>query len=101
MYLPASPDQFLENSSTVRLLIQKALSQFRLDSIRGQILVFAILAAIVPSLIISLIAYAQSRRALTEKLTQELVITGSQAGREATNGISPGRIFPNLPTTSR
>lgn len=83
MYLPASPDQFLENSSTVRLLIQKALSQFRLDSIRGQILVFAILAAIVPSLTISLIAYAQSRRALTEKLTQELVTTGSQAGREA------------------
>ena len=63
--------------------MQKALSQFRLDSIRGQILAFAILAALIPSLIISLIAYAQSRRALTEKITQELVTTGSQAGREA------------------
>jgi len=67
----------------VRQLIQKALLQFRLDSIRGQIVVFAILAALIPSLIISLIAYAQSRRALTEKITQELVTTGSQAGREA------------------
>jgi diguanylate cyclase (GGDEF)-like protein len=66
----------------VRQLIQKMLSQFRLDSIRGQILVFAILAALIPSAIISIIAYAQSHRALTEKITQELVTTGSQAGRE-------------------
>jgi diguanylate cyclase (GGDEF)-like protein len=64
-------------------LIQKALLQFRLDSIRGQILAFAILAALIPSLIISLIAYAQSRSALTEKITRELVTTGSHAGREA------------------
>jgi diguanylate cyclase (GGDEF)-like protein len=68
--------------SAVLQLIQKALSPFRLDSIRGQILIFAILAALIPSLIISIIAYAQSRRALTEKITQELVTTGSQAGRE-------------------
>jgi len=67
----------------VRQLIQKTLLQFRLDSIRGQILAFAILAALIPSLTISLIAYAQSRRALTEKITQELVTTGSHAGREA------------------
>jgi diguanylate cyclase (GGDEF)-like protein len=72
-----------EQYSTVRQRIQNALSQFRLDSIRGQILAFAILAALVPSLIISLIAYGQSRRALTEKITQELVTTGSQVGREA------------------
>jgi len=70
-------------SSTVRQLIQKARSQFRLDSIRVQIIVFAILAALIPSLIISLIAYAHSHRALTEKITQELVTTGSQTGREA------------------
>ena len=66
----------------MRQLIQKALSQFRLDSIRGQILIFAIFAALIPSLVISIIAYAQSRRALTEKISQELVTTGSQAGRE-------------------
>jgi diguanylate cyclase (GGDEF)-like protein len=74
--MPAKP-------STVRQLIRKALLQLRLDSIRGQILAFAILAALIPSLTISLIAYTQSRRALTEKITQELVTTGSQAGREA------------------
>jgi diguanylate cyclase (GGDEF)-like protein len=79
MSLTHSPDDL----STVRQRIRKALSQFRLDSIRSQILAFAILAALIPSLIISLIAYAHSRRALTEKITQELVTTGSQAGREA------------------
>jgi diguanylate cyclase (GGDEF)-like protein len=68
---------------TLRQLVRKALSQFRLDSIRSQILAFAILAALIPSLIISFIAYAQSRSALTDKITQELVTTGSQAGREA------------------
>jgi len=72
-----------EVCSTVRQQIQKWLSQFRLDSVRGQILAFAILAALIPALIISVIAYAQSRRALTEKITQELVTTGSQAAREA------------------
>jgi len=67
----------------VRQQIQKGLSKLRLDSVRSQILAFAILAALVPALIISLIAYVQSRNALTEKITQELVTTGSQAAREA------------------
>jgi diguanylate cyclase (GGDEF)-like protein len=67
----------------VRRQIQKGISRFRLDSIRGQVLAFAILAALIPALIISVIAYAQSRRALTEKITHELVTTGSQAAREA------------------
>lgn len=67
----------------MRRRIQKAISRFRLDSIRGQILAFAILAALIPALIISIIAYGQSRRALTEKITHELVTTGSQAARES------------------
>ena len=61
----------------------KKISPFRLNSIRGQIIAFAILAALIPALAISLMAYAQSRRALTEKISQELVTSGSQAAREA------------------
>jgi hypothetical protein len=76
---PTSPGKLASN---VRQ-IEKWLSKLRLDSIRSQILAFAILAALIPALAISLIAYAQSRRALTEKITQELVTTGSQAAREA------------------
>jgi diguanylate cyclase (GGDEF)-like protein len=67
----------------VQQQIEKGISRFRLDSIRGQILAFAILAALIPALVISAIAYAQSRRALTEKITQELMTTGSQTAREA------------------
>jgi diguanylate cyclase (GGDEF)-like protein len=63
--------------------VQKWLSHIRLDSVRSQIIAFAILAALVPALIISLVSYAQSRRALTEKIEQELLTTASQAAREA------------------
>ena len=62
---------------------ERWLSHLRLDSVRSQIIALAILAALVPALIISLASYAQSRRALTEKIEQELVTTGSQAAREA------------------
>ncbi len=63
--------------------LQHALSRLRLKSIRGQILAFALLAALVPSLVTSVISYVQNRRALTEKITQELVTAGAQAKREA------------------
>jgi diguanylate cyclase (GGDEF)-like protein len=101
---PASPDHLREKSTAVRQLMQKALLQFRLDSIRGQILAFAILAALIPSLVISLIAYAQSHGALKEKITQELVTTGSQAGRETDlwlkDRLTDLRVFANSTVVS-
>jgi len=62
---------------------QNKKSRLRPRSIRAQIIAFAILAALIPALVISLVAYAQSRRALTEKISQELVTTSAQAAREA------------------
>jgi diguanylate cyclase (GGDEF)-like protein len=59
------------------------LAHLRLESLRSQIIALAVLAALVPALIISLVSYAQSRRALTEKIEQELVTTASQAARES------------------
>lgn len=53
-----------------------------MDSIRNQILLFAILAALVPSLVTAVISYAQNRRALRAQINQELVTAASQAGRE-------------------
>jgi diguanylate cyclase (GGDEF)-like protein len=58
------------------------MSRLRLTSIRGQILGFAVLAALIPALVTALISYAQNRRALTEKVTQELVTASAQASRE-------------------
>lgn len=62
--------------------VQRNISRFRTDSIRNQILLFAVLATLVPSLVTAVIAYTQNRRALTEKISQELVTAGKQSARE-------------------
>ena len=64
-------------------MIRAALSRLRLASIRGQILGFAVLAALIPALVTALISYAQNRRALTDRVSQELVTASAQAGRES------------------
>ena len=63
--------------------IGQVLARMQLRSIRGRIMVFAVLAALVPALITAVLSYAQNRRALTEKVTQELMTASAQAGREA------------------
>jgi len=63
-------------------VIKRAVSRLRLTSIRGQILGFAVLAALIPALVTAVISYVQNRRALTDKVTQELVTASAQAGRE-------------------
>jgi len=63
-------------------VFKQALPRLRLTSIRSQILGFAVLAALIPALVTAVISYVQNRRALTDKVTQELVTTSAQAGRE-------------------
>ncbi|HET7456058.1 MAG TPA: diguanylate cyclase [Gemmatimonadaceae bacterium] len=53
----------------------------RLDSIRGRILAFAVLATLVPCGITLGISYAQSRRALEAQLSQDLVSESGQTAR--------------------
>ena len=48
------------------------LHAFRLDSIKSKILVFALLATLIPSLTTTWISYVHNRRSLTEKITAEL-----------------------------
>src|SRR5262245_57744796 len=76
-----------------------------MDSIRNQILAFAVLATLVPSLVTSIIAYTQNRRAITEKITQELVTAGGQAAREIDGGLKEHlynlRVFSNSPEVSQ
>lgn len=54
----------------------------RLDTIRSKILVFALLVALIPSGLTAWISYAQNRRALEEKISQELLSSSSQSARE-------------------
>lgn len=61
--------------------VSKYLPVPRLDSIRSRILAFAVLATLIPSGITMWISYARNRRALDEKITQELLLESAQTAR--------------------
>src|SRR6266849_6507558 len=53
-----------------------------LDSIRGKMLMFAVLATLLPSLTTVYISYIENKRALTAKASEELLGVSAQAVRE-------------------
>ncbi len=61
--------------------IGRALRVFSLDSIRKKILVLAVGAALLPSLLTAVIYYTQSQRAVTARLTADLSGASVQAAR--------------------
>ena len=58
------------------------LRALRLDTIRTKILVFALLATLIPSLSTAWISYIQNKRSLTEKIAGELQSVSEQTARE-------------------
>jgi diguanylate cyclase (GGDEF)-like protein len=54
----------------------------RLNSIKTRIIVFALLATIIPSVSMGWLSYVQNRKFLNEKIKQELRVATSQASRE-------------------
>jgi diguanylate cyclase (GGDEF)-like protein len=62
--------------------IELLFRALKLDSIRNKILVFALLATLIPALSTAVLSYVQNKRALTEKLNEELLGVTSQAARE-------------------
>ena len=54
----------------------------RLDTVRSKILVFALMVTLIPSGLTAWLSYSQNRRALEEKITQELLSSSGQAARE-------------------
>jgi diguanylate cyclase (GGDEF)-like protein len=58
------------------------LRVLRLDTVRSKILVFALMVTLIPSGLTAWISYSQNRRALEEKITQELLSSSGQAARE-------------------
>jgi diguanylate cyclase (GGDEF)-like protein len=68
------------------------MARMRPASIRGQIVTFAVLAALVPSLMTAVLSYVQNRRALTDKASHALIAAASQAGREADAWLK-GRLY--------
>jgi diguanylate cyclase (GGDEF)-like protein len=55
---------------------------FRLDTVRSKILAFALVVTLVPSGFTAWVSYTQNRRALEEKISQELLSASAQTARE-------------------
>ena len=55
---------------------------FRLDTVRSRILAFALVVTLIPSGLTAWISYTQNRRALEEKISQELLSASAQTARE-------------------
>lgn len=60
----------------------RLLGALGLHSIRSRILAFALVATLVPAIGMAWISYVQNRRAITEKIAEELRGVSSQSGRE-------------------
>jgi diguanylate cyclase (GGDEF)-like protein len=61
--------------------IARPLRALHLDSIRNRILALAVLATLIPTLATTIVSYGRNRRALTEKVDQELRGTSSETAR--------------------
>src|SRR5207302_9427253 len=63
-------------------VVSRGLRLLRLDGIRSKMLVFGILATLIPSFTTAWISYLQNKRSLTEKITRELQSVSAQTARE-------------------
>jgi diguanylate cyclase (GGDEF)-like protein len=54
----------------------------RLDTVRSKILVFAVLVTLIPTGLTAWISYTQNRKALEQKISQELLSASAQSARE-------------------
>src|SRR6185503_11943967 len=61
--------------------LARPLRALHLDSIRTKILALALLAALIPALATTIISYGRTRRALGEKVDQQLRGTSSETAR--------------------
>lgn len=69
-------------SSTQRFSVTHRLDVLRPDSVRSKILLFAVLATLLPSLATAWFSYLQNQRSLVAKATEELHSVSAQAARE-------------------
>src|SRR3989441_7396635 len=60
-------------------IVTRQLCAMHLGSIRSNILVFAVLATLIPTLVTSLVSYRQDRQLLTEQIAAELRSASSEA----------------------
>jgi diguanylate cyclase (GGDEF)-like protein len=66
----------------------RRLREFHLDSIKNQMLVFAVAATLVPTLVMTVVSSRQSRRSIGDQIAQELRGTSTQAAWEIDQWLS-------------
>ena len=71
-----------DQTITQRFSVTQRLSVLRPDSIRNKILVFAVLATLLPSLATAWFSYLENKRSLTAKASEELLSVSTQTARE-------------------
>ncbi len=72
-----------ERLSRISAVVQRRVPNvFRMDSIKSQIVVFALLAALIPSIAMAWVSYVQNRGALTDKINEQLHSISTQTARE-------------------
>ncbi len=68
--------------------VARRLREFHLDSIRNQMLVFAVVATLVPTLVVTVVSSRRSRRSIGDQIAQELRATSTQAAWEIDQWLS-------------
>ncbi len=76
------PDDYLRGVKSWERRVSHLLRPLGLDGIRSKMLVFGLLATLIPSFTTAWISYLQNKRSLTEKITGELQSESGQAARE-------------------
>jgi diguanylate cyclase (GGDEF)-like protein len=69
-------------TSWIEHRLTRPMRFLRLDSLRQRMLLFALLAALVPSLVTAWVSYIQNKSAVTERLERQLEGVAGQATRE-------------------
>jgi diguanylate cyclase (GGDEF)-like protein len=72
----------IQRASAWEIRLAKGFGLTRLESLRDRIIAFAIVAALVPSLVTAFIAYDQNRRSLDARIREELRAASEQGSRE-------------------
>ena len=72
----------IRRASAWEIRLSHSFGVLRLQSLRERIIAFAMMAALVPSLVTAYLAYGQSRRSLDARLGDELRTASTQAQRE-------------------
>ena len=79
----------MRRSSWIEQRLTRPTRFLRIESLRERMLLFAVLAALVPSLVTAWVSYIQNQSAVTERLERQLEGVAGHSGLNQPDGIHP------------